>query len=322
MSLTRRLLHAAVFTLLAPLALLSAHAQDKPTLKIVVGFPPGGSADTLARLIGEQLRDQYASVVVENRPGAGGRIALQQVKRAAPDGQTVIVLPSGPMVLFPHVYKKLDYDAVNDFTPVSLIANFQFGVVAGPASQARTVGDMVKSAKAQPGAASYGTPGLGTLPHFMGVLFEQQVGAQLNHVPFQGGGPANTALLGGHIHYKFDVVSETAELHRTKKVRILAVTGATRDPQVPEVPTLKESGIDMVATAWFAMYGPAHMNPAVRDRLSQAVGAAVKSPALRERLLGLGYEPVGSTPAELAAAQAADLKRWQAPIKATGIQLD
>ncbi|MCM3563066.1 Bug family tripartite tricarboxylate transporter substrate binding protein [Hydrogenophaga intermedia] len=318
MALTRRLIHAALLGAFA----LGAHAQDKTPLKIVVGFPPGGSADTLARLIGEQLRGQYDPVVVENKPGAGGRIALQQVKRAAPDGQTVIVLPSGPMVLFPHVYKKLDYDAVTDFTPISLIANFQFGVVAGPASKAKNVADMVAAAKAQPGVASYGTPGLGTLPHFMGVLFEQQVGAKLNHVPFQGGGPANTALLGGHIDYKFDVVSETAELHRAGKVRIIAVTGATRDPQVPEVPTLKESGVDMVATAWFAMYGPAHLNPATRDRLQQAVSAAVKSPALSERLKGLGYEPVGSTAAELAAAQAADLKRWQAPIKATGVQLD
>lgn len=318
MALTRRLIHAALLGAFA----LGAHAQDKTLLKIVVGFPPGGSADTLARLIGEQMRATHDPVVVENRPGAGGRIALQQVKRAAPDGQTVIVLPSGPMVLFPHVYKKLDYDAVKDFTPVSLIANFQFGVVAGPASKAKNVADMVAAAKAQPGVASYGTPGLGTLPHFMGVLFEQQVGAKLNHVPFQGGGPANNALLGGHIDYKFDVVSETAELHRAGKVRIIAVTGATRDPQVPEVPTLKESGIDMVATAWFAMYGPANMNPATRDGLQQAVSAAVKSPALSERLKGLGYEPVGSTAAELAAAQAADLKRWEAPIKATGVQLD
>ena len=194
--------------------------------------------------------------------------------------------------------------------------------MAGPASKAKNVADMGAAAKAQPGVASYGTPGLGTLPHFMGVLFEQQVGARLNHVPFQGGGPANNALLGGHIDYKFDVVSETAELHRAGKVRIIAVTGTARDPQVPEVPTLKESGIDMVATAWFAMYGPANMNAATRDRLQQAVSAAVKSPALSERLKGLGYEPVGSTAAELAAAQAADLKRWEAPIKATGVQLD
>jgi len=310
---------ALAAALTAPLA---AMAQDKTPLKIVVGFPPGGSADTLARLIAEGLRDRYDPVVVENRPGAGGRIALSQVKRADPDGQTVIVLPSGPMVLFPHVYRKLDYDAVTDFTPISLLTHFQFGVVAGPAAKARTMAEMIATAKAAPGQGTYGTPGQGTLPHFMGVLFEQQVGAKLNHVPFQGGGPANAALLGGHIDYKFDVVSETAELHRTGKVRILAVTGSKRDPQVPEVPTLKEAGVDMAATAWFGMYGPAGVPAATRDRLQQAVAEAMKKPALRERLQNLGYEPVGSTPAELAAAQKADLDRWAAPIKATGIQLD
>ncbi|TNF51535.1 MAG: hypothetical protein EP308_13120 [Burkholderiales bacterium] len=310
---------AAAATLIAPVA---AVAQDKTPLKIVVGFPPGGSADTLARLLAEGLRERYDPVVVENRPGAGGRIALSQVKRANPDGQTVIVLPSGPMVLFPHVYRKLDYDAVTDFTPISLLTHFQFGVVAGPAAKAKTMAEMIATAKAAPGQGSYGTPGQGTLPHFMGVLFEQQVGAKLNHVPFQGGGPANAALMGGHIDYKFDVVSETAELHRTGKVRILAVTGPKRDPQVPEVPTLKESGVDLTATAWFGMYGPAGMPAAARDRLQQAVSEAMKQPALRDRLVGLGYEPVGSTPAELASTQKADLDRWAAPIKATGIQLD
>ncbi len=226
------------------------------------------------------------------------------------------------MVLFPHVYKKLDYDAVTDFTPVSLLARFQFGVVAGPASTAKNVKDMIAQAKAQPGKATYGTPGLGTLPHFMGVLFEQKAGASLNHVPFQGGGPANTALLGGHIDYKFDVVSETAELHRSGKVRIIAVTGSQRDPQVPEVPTLKEAGIDMDATAWFAMYGPAGLSPGVLARLNTAVASAMQRPEMRERMRGLGYDPVGSTPGELAAEQKSDLKRWEAPIKATGVQLD
>ena len=317
--------HWILCAALASTALLApthATAQDKTPLKIVVGFPPGGSADTLARLVAEALRERYAPVVVENRPGAGGRIALNQVKRADPDGQTVILLPSGPMVLFPHVYKKLDYNAVTDFSPVSLLARFQFGVVAGPSTPAKSVQDMIARAKAEPGKSSYGTPGLGTLPHFMGVLFEQKAGAQLNHVPFQGGGPANNALLGGHIDYKFDVVSETAEFHRSGKARIIAVTGSKRDPQVPEVPTLREAGIDMEATAWFGVYGPAGMNPAAQNRLSQAFAQALKQPALRERLLGLGYEPVGSTPAELASAQASDLKRWEGPIKATGVQLD
>lgn len=299
-----------------------AQAQDKPPLKILVGFPPGGSADTLARIVADALRNDFSPVTVENRPGAGGRIALMQTKAAKPDGQTVIVLPSGPMVLFPHAYKKLDYDAVKDFTPVSLIANFQFGVVAGPGSQARTIQEMLAKAKAKPGEGSYGTPGLGTLPHFMGVLLEQSAGVQLNHVPFQGGGPANTALLGGHIQYKFDVVSETAELHRAGKARILAVTGPRRDTQVPEVPTLKESGIPMEATAWFAMYGPAGLSRDTLGRLENAMTSALRKTEIRERLVKLGYEPVGSTSAELAVAQRADLTRWEKPIKATGVQLD
>ena len=318
----RRTAAWAALALTTALAASHSWAQDKPALKILVGFPPGGSADLLARLMADGMKDDFSSVIVDNKPGAGGRIALGQVKRAAPDGQTVIILPSGPMVLFPHVYKKLDYDAVTDFTPISLLAHFQFGVVAGPSAGAKTVAEMVAKAKAEPGKQAYGTPGAGTLPHFMGVMFAQKAGAELTHVPFQGGGPANTALVGGHIHYKFDVVTETAELHRAGKVRVIGVTGAERDPQVPEVPTLKEQGIDMVATAWFAMYGPAGLKPEVRDRLSAAVAKAVRNPTLRAKLVEQGYDPVGSTPAELAAQQAADLKHWEGPIKATGVQLD
>jgi len=316
---------APVFILAAcTLAAFPALAQTKAPqpLRILVGFPPGGSADVLARLIGDAVRDDFSPVTVENRPGASGRIALAAVKAAKADGQTVIILPSGPMVLFPHVYKKLDYDAVKDFTPISQIARFQFGVVSGPATNVKTMAEMLARAKADPASASYGSPGLGTLPHFMGVLLEQSSGIPLTHIPFQGGAPANTALVGGHIGYKFDVVSETTELHRNGKVRIIAVTGASRDPQVPEVPTLKESGINMEATAWFAMYGPAGLPADVLTRLEQAVAGAVKTPAMRERLLKLGYEPIGSTSAELAAAQRADLARWEKPIKATGVSLD
>lgn len=297
-------------------------AQDKPPLKILVGFPPGGSADVLARMVTEALKDDFGPIVVDNKPGAGGRIALNLTKAAKPDGQTVIILPSGPMVLFPHVYKKLDYDAVKDFTPISQIARFQFGVVSGPASNVKTVAEMVAKAKTDPSSASYGTPGAGTLPHFMGVLMEQSAGIALNHIPFQGGAPANTALLGGHIGYKFDVVSETAELHRTGKVRIIAVTGNQRDPQVPEVPTLREAGIPMEATAWFAMYGPAGLRGDTLTRLEKAMMKITRDPAMRDKLVKLGYEPIGSNSADLAAAQRADLARWEKPIKATGVQLD
>jgi tripartite-type tricarboxylate transporter receptor subunit TctC len=306
------------------LAAISPHlqAQDKPPLKILVGFPPGGSADVLARMVADALRDDFGPIVVDNKPGAGGRIALNMTKTAKPDGQTVIILPSGPMVLFPHVYKKLDYDAVKDFTPVSQIARFQFGVVSGPASNVKNVAEMVAKAKTDPNSASYGTPGAGTLPHFMGVLMEQSAGINLNHIPFQGGAPANTALLGGHIGYKFDVVSETAEMHRSGKVRIIAVTGSQRDPQVPEVPTLKESGINMDATAWFAMYGPAGLKGDVLARLERAMMKIARDPGMKDKMIKLGYEPIGSNSADLAAAQKSDLARWERPIKATGVQLD
>jgi len=302
-------------------ALPAAMAQDKPPLRVVVGFPPGGSADILARLIADALHDDYTPIV-DNKAGAGGRIALNFVKAAKPDGQTVVVLPSGPMVLFPHVYKKLDYDAVKDFTPISQIARFQFGVVSGPATQAKNMADMLAKVKSDPASASYGTPGAGTLPHFMGVLLEQSTGVSLNHVPFQGGAPANNALLGGHIGYKFDVVSETAEMHHAGKARIIAVTGPKRDPQVPEVPTLKESGVNMEATAWFAMYGPAGLKGDALTRLEKAMMRIVREPALKDKLIKLGYEPIGSNGTDLAAAQKADLARWEKPIKATGVQLD
>lgn len=313
---------AALAVAAGTLAAGPALAQDKPLLKILVGFPPGGSADQIARLMGDAMRDDFSAVVIENKPGAGGRIALAATKAARPDGHTVIILPSGPMVLFPHAYKKLDYDPVKDFTPVSLLARFQFGVVSGPAGGAKNVQEMLAKAKADPKGATYGSPGQGTLPHFMGVLLEQSTGVPLLHVPFQGGGPANNALVAGHVGYKFDVVSETAGLHRAGKVRIIAVTGPKRDPQVPEVPTLKESGVDMEATAWFGMYAPAGLPPETLARLERVVQAAVKKPALQERLLKLGYDPVGSSSAELAAIQQADLARWEKPIKATGVQLD
>ncbi len=248
--LRRTLLALATF---AAAALPLAAAAQAATTKIVVGFPPGGSADVLARLMAEAMTPALGTVIVENKPGAAGRLAINAVKAAKPDGQTLLLVPSGPMVMFPHVYKKLEFDPAKDFTPVSLLARFQFGIAAGPASPAKTMAEMIALAKTKPDAATYGTAGQGTAPHFLGVMLEQTTGVPFLHVPFQGGAPANTALVGGHVGYKIDVVSETAELHRAGKVRVIAVTGPERDPQVPEVPTLKEQGVDMAITAWFGL---------------------------------------------------------------------
>ncbi|MEN9627938.1 MAG: hypothetical protein RJA10_1165, partial [Pseudomonadota bacterium] len=284
----------------------------------------GGSADTIARLLAERLREPLGgqNVVVENKPGAAGRIAIDALKNAAPDGNTVLVMPSGPVVLFPHVFKRLNYDVNKDLAPISQLAGFQFAVVSGPKTNVKTVAEMLAKAKADPSTASYGSSGNGTVPHFLGVMMGEAAGVQLQHVPYQGGAPAMTALLGGHVGYNVDVVSEALEQHRAGKVRIIAVAGATRSPLLPDVPTLREQGVAMDASAWFAMYGPGTLPRERAQRLSQAVATAINDPALRKRFEDIGLEPIGSTPDQLAAVQKADLAKWERPVKATGYQAD
>lgn len=322
-STRRRLLVALATTAaLCGASGVQAQAPVAGVTRIVVGFPPGGSADVLARLLAEAVRDNLGVVTVENKPGAAGRLAINAVKAAKPDGQTLLLVPSGPMVMFPHVYKKLEFDPARDFTPVSLLARFQFGITSGPASNVKTMAEMLAAIKAQPQSATYGTAGQGTAPHFLGVMLEQTLKQPFLHVPYQGGAPANTALLGGHVGYKIDVVSESAELHRSGKARVIAVTGAERDPQVPEVPTLREQGINLDISAWFGLYAPAGLPAEALARLEKAVAQAVRQGPLREKLLKMGYQPVGSSSAELAAAQRSDLQRWESPIRSTGIALD
>lgn len=297
---------------------------DRPPLRILVGFPPGGSADTIARLLAEKLPAQLSgqTVVVDNKPGAAGRIAIDQLKNAAPDGNTVIVMPSGPVVLFPHVYRKLNYDVNKDLAPISQLASFQFCVVSGPKSNVKNMAELAARAKADVSTASFGSSGNGTVPHFLGLMIGEAAGVDLQHVPFQGGAPAMTALMGGHIGYTMDVVTEALEQHRAGKVRIIAVAGAQRAPQLPDVPTLREQGVALDASAWFAMYGPGGLPAAQAQRLSQAVQAALKDSAFAQRMNALGLEPIGSTPEQLTTVQRADLAKWAKPVKASGFQAD
>ena len=309
--------------LLGVLAAPAAQAQaDKPPLRILVGFPPGGSADTVARLLSERLPAQLGgqNVVVDNKPGAAGRIAIEALKNSAPDGNTVIIMPSGPVVLFPHVYKKLGYDPVKDLAPISQLANIDFCIVSGPKSNVKNVPEMLAKAKADPSTASFGSSGNGTVPHFLGLMIGEAAGVDLQHVPYQGGAPAMNALMGGHIGYTMDVVVESLEQHRAGKVRIIAVAGAKRVPQLPDVPTLREQGVALDAGAWFAMYWPGTLPAVTAQRLSAAVAATLKDPALQARMNALGLAPIGNTPEQLAAVQQRDLALWAKPVKASGFQ--
>ena len=298
-------------------------ASDKP-IKILVGFPPGGSADMITRLLAQEMSQKLGgqTVIVENKPGAAGRIAIDALKNSAPDGNTLFVTPSGPMVIFPHVFKKLSFDPVKDLTPVSQIATFQFAIVSSPKSNVRNIAEMLAKAKTDPSTASFASPGTGTVPQFLGVMLSEAAKVELQHVPFQGGAPALTAILGGHVGYGIDVVSESLEAHRSGKARIIAVSSTKRSEQLPDVGTLREQGVPMDATAWYAVYGPANMPAAVLARLNKAVIDAVNAPAVKAKLAGVGFDVTGTTSEQLAAIQRSDLSKWEKPIKATGFQAD
>jgi tripartite-type tricarboxylate transporter receptor subunit TctC len=297
-------------------------AQDR-TAKILVGFPPGGSADVIARLLAEKLRVSLnQNVIVDNKPGAGGRVALNEVKRAAPDGQTLILSPSGALVIQPWLYSNLGYDPIKDFTAISRVTTFDFAVTAGPAAPQGDLKTVLAWMKANPAKANYATSGAGTVPHFAGLLLSQAAGVPFTHIAYKGGAPAAQDLIGGQVPLMVDTASETLEHHKAGKVRILAVTGEQRSKALPEVPTLKEQGINMTADAFFGLYGPAGMAPDVVARIDRAVAEALRSPEVQEKIYGFGLVPNHAGSAELAATQAAHLKRWEAPIKASGFKAE
>ena len=317
-------MHEVRRSLLAAALLLAAAAPgmaqtDKGTIRLLVGFPPGGSADVVARTLADKLRVSLGqNVVVENKAGAAGRIAIGEVKRSPPDGLTLLVSPSGPFVVFPHVYKKLDYDPVADFTPIARVATFDFALAVGPKVPAGGVRELIAWFKANPGQGNYGSPGAGTLPHFVGLMFGRAAGVELNHIAYKGGAPALTDLVAGQIPLSVDTPLEPMELHRAGKIRIVAVSGERRSPMLPDVPTLKESGIDMTADGFFGVYAPANLPADQVSRLNQAIVDAVKAPDIQDKLIRLGLNPLPSSPAEMVKMQAQHLVRWEMPIKASG----
>jgi tripartite-type tricarboxylate transporter receptor subunit TctC len=304
------------------LALPSVFAQER-TMKILVGFPPGGSADVIARLLADKLRVSLGqNVIVENKPGAAGRVVLGELKRAAPDGQTLVLSPSGALVIAPWLYSNLGYDPVKDFTPVSRVCTFDFAVTAGPGAPAGDIKSVMAWMKANPSKAQYATSGAGTVPHFAGQLLSQAAGVPLTHVAYRGGAPAAQDLIGGHVPLMVDTASETIEHHKAGKVRILAVTGEQRNRALPDVPTLKEAGINMAADAFFGLLGPAGLSADVVARIDRAVAEALKAPEVQEKIYSFGLVPNHAPAVELAATQAAHLKRWEQPIKSSGFKAE
>ena len=311
---------------LATTLLLAAAAQaqvDKP-VRVLVGFAPGGSADSAARLLAERMAAELKQpVVVENKPGAGGRIAAEMLKNAAPDGSTIMLAPIVVPVLAPLVFAKLAYNPASDFVPVAHVANFQFGLSVNNTHPAKTVNELMAWFKANPAQANFGSPAPGSLPHFFGVMIAGGAGLDLIHVPFNGGGPLMNAIAGNQVSSGIDTLVDQIEQHRGGKLRIIATSGATRSPLLPEVPTFAEAGLKGVeGTSWFAVYAPAKTLAVTVAQLNAAINKALAAPEVRERFAKLGLEPTGGSAADLAAIMKRDSERWAPVVKASGFRGD
>ena len=303
-----------------------AMAQDKidKPVKILVGFAAGGTADIIARVVAEKMTASLGQpVLVENRPGAIGRIAAEAVKGAAPDGTTLMVMPIGPMAVVPHVYKDITYDPIKDFTPVAIGATFQFAFAASPKSGAKTWAEFVQWAKANPGKADYATSGAGSLPHFFGVLLGRGIGVDMVHVPYKGSAAYTSDLIGGQVSGAIDALADLTELHRAGKVKILASSGAKRSTALPDVPTFTELGVTGVeAMGWFGFFAPPKTPKPIIDALNKAINAALQSPDVAAKLSGLGMDPATGTPEQFGKIVADDYAKWGPIVKASGFKPD
>ena len=302
---------------------LSAGAQEAP-IRIVVGFPPGGSSDLIARLVAERLRVSLATaVVVENRPSVNGILAVEAVKNATPDGRTLMVAPIVVTVFAPLTVAGLRYDPKRDLAPVSLAASYEFSLAVGPGTPAKTLSEYIAWARSSRANATYGVPTAGGPAQFFGTLFGQATGLDLVPVPYKGGPPMTNDLMGGQIPAGVTALSDWVKQHEAGRIRILAMSGARRSPIAPDIPTFKELGFEAIeGSGWQAFHTTAGTPKATIDRLSAAIGAALRVPEVRERLLAIGLEPVGSTADELARRIEDDTAKWAPLVKASGIRAE
>ena len=315
-----------LITLGATLALAAQAAGNFPDrpVNIIVPFPAGGSTDTVARAVALSMAEQLGKpFVVENRPGATGTIGAGAVKRAAADGYTLLVASLGPFVVTPHMVKNVPYDASKDFDYITIPVQAPNVLVASPTQKARSVSEVIAALKANPGKISFASSGNGSSDHLSAELFWQQTGPEAVHVPYKGGAPAITDLLGGQVDFSFQNVNAVLPHLRSGKLRAIAVTGSQRSPVLPDVPTLAESGVKGAEVySWQGMAAPKGLPVDVKARLSKAAIAAVQQPDIRKRFVEQGLEIVGNTPEEFTRFQAQENERWKQLIHTRKITAD
>jgi tripartite-type tricarboxylate transporter receptor subunit TctC len=299
---------------------LAAQVLAKPA-RIVVGFAAGGGTDVTARLLAEALRGAYAAtVIVDNRPGAAARAALEYVKNAEGDGSVMLFTPDFPITVYPYSFRSLNYDPVKDFTAVTPLTRSMLTYNIGPAVPAgvASLRDFVEWCRAHPDKATYATTAAGGTPHFVGVMVANAAAVPITPVHYRGGAPALADLLGGHVSASVNPVSEVLPFAKSGTLRTLAVTGSRRSRFLPDILTMREAGYDVVLDSWSGMFLPAGAPPSIVNALSAALGEAIRSAKLADSIVRSGNEPTFQMPAEFAATVAADLARWGPIVKASG----
>lgn len=318
-----RSLFAAASLCLASLGAAQAAPTypDKP-VTLLIPYPPGGSADMLARPLGAELQKKWGQpVVLEYKPGAGGAIASAQLARAKPDGYTLLMVLAAHAIN-PSLYPSLPYDTRKDFAPVSLVATLPMLVAAPLGTPANNIAELIAYGKSHPGKLSFASAGNGNTSHLAAEMFKSQTGADMMHVPYKGSGPAVVALLGGEVSLMFDSISTSLPQVQAGKLKALAVTGERRSPLLPDVPTVAETVPGFVVNGWYGVLAPAGTPPAVVNTLSRDIANAVAVPALKQQLMGYGYETVGSTPEAFAGHIDRELDTWKQAVEQSGAKVN
>lgn len=330
MKLVRRHLTVALLASLACSTATLAHAADKGDasaypdrpVTLLIPYPPGGSADLLARPIAVELQKKLGqTVVIDYKPGAGGTIATSQLSRSKPDGYTVLMVLAAHAIN-PNLYPNLPYDTRKDFAPVSLVSNLPLLVAAPTASPFNNVKELIDYAKKNPGKVSYASAGNGNTSHLAVELFKRATGTDMLHVPYKGSGPAVIAMLGNEVDLMFDSISTSLPQVKAGKLKALAVTSGERAQVLPDVPTVKESGVpDFVVNGWYGIIAPQGTPPAVVSKLSQSIAEVVKQPAVGAQLAEYGYQLVGSTPQAFGEHINKEMDMWERVVRDAGIKM-
>lgn len=300
-----------------------AQAWPAKPIRLILGYTPGGAADAIARpLIAKMEPVLGQPLIIEHRPGAGATVAAQALAAAAPDGYTLHLVDAGPLTIVPHV-NKVGYDPLAGFTPIGLACAGGTAIVAHASLQARSLAELIRIAKAQPGKLSYGTSGVAGAGHMAAELLQLVAQVKLVHVAYKGGGPAMTDLLGGHIPVLFASMGTAVPHIKSGKVVALAVTSTTRVPAVPEVPTVAELGYPgFEALIWFGIVGPARLPADITAKVNAALNTALEDKGVQEAIRGLGYEPAPTSPAQFAAVIRNDLEKWRKVVREANIKAE